>query len=99
MPQSNRLFYQQDTRTEAERDADTKAWVKAHTTDYRQTQAASAVPPEDPSGGHGGYYRPDDDRDKPSNMTEWIERHRVIIIAAAVALIVGNIILAIVRNM
>ena len=70
MPQQSRMMYQLDTRTEAERDADIKDWVKAHSTDYRkQKQAASGRPPEDPSGGHGtGDYR---GGDKPSTTPVW----------------------------
>jgi len=67
MPQQSRTMYQLDTRTEAERDADINEWVKAHSTDYRkQKQAASGMPPEDPSKGHGtGDHRPKDGKGWP----------------------------------
>ena len=62
MPQQSRMLYVEDERTDEQRESDTRAWVKEHSTDYRkQKQAASGMPPEDPSRGYSaGDYRPDD---------------------------------------
>ena len=72
MPQKTRMQYGEDSRTQAQKDADTRQWVKEHTHDYRQ-QATDSVPPEDPSGGYG---MPPNDDDKRRNrwkrITDWI---------------------------
>lgn len=92
MAQQNRMEYQQDLRTEAQVEADNKAWVKAHTTDYRQRQAQDTVPPEDPNGGHGGNHHSNSDPGDGSNgQNKQLEKALVwICICGAAALaIVG----------
>jgi len=47
------MQYREDTRTQAQKDAEIKQWVKEHTHNYRQRQATDSVPPDDPSGSYG----------------------------------------------
>lgn len=54
MPQRTRMVYQEDTRTQKEKDREIKEWVQAHRTDYRQMQAIDSMPPEGPGGSYGG---------------------------------------------
>ena len=80
------MQYQEDTRTQEEKDRELKEWVQAHRVDYRQKQAMDTMPPEGPGGSYGDADGGDDGH-KKDKIPFWMVLVLAFLVGGLIAII------------